>query len=111
MDTVATTPSVLTTDQFKGLQLAVSSCPVTWTESTANGVTTYSCSSSTSLADSPAVGTTKFTAGSLASVNPKSTDHLLLTLSLPTSADNSFQGKSSTLSITFTGSQRTGTNR
>jgi hypothetical protein len=44
-------------------------------------------------------------------VTAKNTDHLVLTLSLPTSADNTFQKQTSALSVSFTGSQKTGTNR
>ena len=39
------------------------------------------------------------------------TDYLSYTISLPTSADNNFQGKSASLSLVFTGTQRTGTTR
>jgi hypothetical protein len=111
MATTATASSILDTDKTNGLQLAVSSCPVKWTEAVVNGVTTYSCTSPTSLAGGSAVGTTNFINGSLASLNGNSTDHLLLSLSLPTSAGDTFQGKTSALSIVFTGSQKTGTNR
>jgi hypothetical protein len=34
-----------------------------------------------------------------------------VTVSLPTSADNTFQAKSSTISYTFTATQRAGTSR
>jgi hypothetical protein len=33
-------------------------------------------------------------------------DYLVFSVSLPTSADNSFQNKSASLSLTFTGTQR-----
>jgi hypothetical protein len=39
------------------------------------------------------------------------TDHLLFSISLPADADNTFQGKSATLSLSFTGIQRSGTAR
>jgi hypothetical protein len=39
------------------------------------------------------------------------TDYLTFAISLPTSADNTFQGKSAALSLTFTGTQRTGSAR
>ena len=47
----------------------------------------------------------------LASLNPGGSDNLVFTISLPTSAGNSFQGLSNTLNLTFTGVQRTGSNR
>ena len=47
----------------------------------------------------------------LNSMTAKTTDYLVVTVSLPTTADNSFQKLSNSLSVTFTGSQATGTNR
>jgi hypothetical protein len=41
-----------------------------------------------------------------ASLNPTGVDNLVFSVSLPTSADNTFQNKSASLSITFTGTQR-----
>jgi hypothetical protein len=110
MNTTAPTSSILDTDQTNGLQLAVQSCSAKWTETVVGGITNYSCTSPTSLANSSAVGRTTFSNG-LASLNGNSTDHLLLTLSLPSGAGDTFQGKTSALSIVFTGSQKTGTNR
>ena len=37
--------------------------------------------------------------------------NLMVTLTLPTSADNTFQGKSSTINFAFTGTQRAATNQ
>jgi len=106
----ATESSVLDTDKANGLQLTVSSCPVAWTETVVNKVATYSCASgATTLAHGPAVASS--TLPTLASVNAKGTDRLVVTLSLPGTAGNEFQGKTSALSISFTGSQKTGTNR
>jgi hypothetical protein len=51
------------------------------------------------------------TLANVASLNPGGTDYLTFSISLPTSADNTFQGKSAALSLTFTGTQRTGTAR
>jgi hypothetical protein len=107
----ATTSSVLDTDKTNGLQLSVKSCPVNWTESVSNGVATYTCSgtATTVVNSGPAVTTAGLT--NVASVNPKGTDHLVITLTLPIGADNAFQGKTSALSVSFTGTQKTGTNR
>ena len=46
-----------------------------------------------------------------ASLTAGATDYLTFAISLPASADNTFQGKSAALSLTFTGTQRTGTAR
>ncbi|MBB3676164.1 TasA family protein [Modestobacter versicolor] len=110
LTSTATTSSVLDTDKTNGLQLTVKSCPVVWTESVVNGVATYTCSgTATTLVSSAAVMNAVLP--NVASLAPKGTDHLVVTLSLPTSADNGFQGKTSALSVTFTGTQQTGTNR
>ena len=45
------------------------------------------------------------------SLTAGATDYLSYTISLPASADNNFQGKSASLSLVFTGTQRTGTTR
>jgi hypothetical protein len=103
LDTAVTsTANVLTSDPINGLQLSVKSCSVAWTGST--------CSTGEKLLGSGPV------AARLPLSNPFSlaagaTDYLAVTISLPTSADNDFQGKSASLSLVFTGTQRTGTAR
>ena len=102
-----TAASVLTTDT-NGLQLTVASCPVAWTETT-TGSGNWTCSTPTTLVSGAAIQNSVLP-------NPKTlavggSDRLLVTVSLPASADNTFQGKTSALSISFTGSQKTGTTR
>jgi hypothetical protein len=110
MTSTATASSLLDTDTANGLQLAIKSCSTPWTESVTAGVATYACSGTTStLVTGPAV--TQPTLSNLASLNPAGIDRLVVTLSLPATADNTFQGKTSSLSLTFTASQKTGTNR
>jgi hypothetical protein len=46
-----------------------------------------------------------------AALNVGGTDYLTFSISLPASADNAFQAKSASLSLTFTGTQRTGSAR
>jgi hypothetical protein len=107
--TVAT-PSVLTTDVTNGLQLAVKACSVAWTQGGTAQAPTYTCSGTERvLGSGPAV--TNFVLSSPASLAAGATDYLTFAVSLPTSADNTFQGKSAALSLTFTGTQRTGTVR
>ena len=110
LNSTATTSSLLDTDKVNGLQLSVKSCSVAWTEALTAGVATYTCSGTTSpIVNAPAATTAL--QPNMASVNPGGTDHLVVTLTLPTSADNTFQGKTSALSVSFTGTQKTGTNR
>ena len=47
----------------------------------------------------------------LSSLTNGQSDNLVVTLSLPTGADNTFQGTSSTISFAFTGTQRTATSK
>jgi hypothetical protein len=101
----ATAPSVLTTDTLNGLQLTLSSCPVAWTQGGTPTAPTYTCSGTpTQISTGPAVGNRSIPTA--ASLTPGGTDHLVYTLTLPTSADNTFQNKSATLSLVFSGVQR-----
>jgi hypothetical protein len=111
MASTATTSSLLDTDKVNGLQLTVKSCPVTWTETVTNGVATYTCSGTTTTVVNSGAAVTSASLNGIASLNAGGTDHLVVTLTLPASADNTFQGKTSALSVSFTGAQKTGTNR
>jgi spore coat-associated protein N len=109
LTTSASPSSLLDTDGTNGLQIAIDKCSQAWTE--AGPPYTYTCGGSTSavlnsraLIGSPiALSNLTLTAGS--------TDHLRVTLTFPSGADNTFQNKSSTVSYTFTGSQRAATDQ
>lgn len=106
----ATVGSILTTDQTNGLQLSVSSCSAAWTQGGTASAPTYTCSgTSTQLMTGPAVNTTSLLG--VNSLNPGGVDHLIFTVSLPSTAGNAFQGQNATLSLVFSGTQRTGTTR
>ena len=99
------TPSILTTDVTNGLQLAVKSCSVAWTQGGTAQAPTYACSGTERLLGSgPAV--TNLALTNPASLVAGATDYLTFAISLPASADNTFQGKTAALSLTFTGTQR-----
>jgi hypothetical protein len=104
----ATKTSLLNTDLTNGLKLSVKSCSTAWTKPTA---TTYACSGVTKqlVNNVPAVGTASLPTP--ASLTAGNTDYLVVTLALPTSAGNQFQGLSSALSLTFGGTQADGTAR
>ncbi len=107
---VATAGSILTTDTVNGLQLSLKSCSVPWTQGGTASAPTYACSGTTqTLTNGPAV--TNYGMINPASLNAGGTDYLVFSISLPTSADNTFQGKTASLSLSFTGVQRTGTAR
>lgn len=109
--TSAATSSLLDTDTTDGLQMTIHRCSVAWTEAGTAPAYTYACSGTTSvvLASTPVVGTNM--ALSNLALAAGSTNNLRVTLSLPSTADNTFQNVSSTIRYTFTATQRAGTNR
>jgi hypothetical protein len=101
----ATASSVLTTNTTHGLQLALKSCTVPWTAGGTAAAPTYTCSGTArDISTGPAVSNRGIPGAN--SLNPGGTDHLVYTISLPTAADNTFQDKSATLSLVFSGTQR-----
>jgi len=107
LNSAATASSILTTDITNGLQLTVKKCSVAWTQGGTAQAPTYTCAGIETLVGSgPAVN--NLAVNGAAALNPGGTDHLTFAISLPASADNSFQGKTASLSLTFTGTQRTG---
>ena len=110
LSSVPTVSSVLTTDITNGLQLTVKKCSVAWTQGGTAQAPTYTCSGTESLVGSGPV-IANMPINSAAALNAGGTDHLTFSISLPTTADNTFQGKTATLSLVFTGNQRTGTAR
>ncbi|MBD0338404.1 MAG: hypothetical protein ICV67_03855 [Thermoleophilia bacterium] len=112
LTTAATVSSLLDTDATNGLKLAIDKCSQAWTESGSSPAFTYTCGGTTStvLGQRPVVGS-ELALANLASVAAGQTDHLRVTLTLPVSAPNAMQGLSSQLTYTFTGTQRTATDK
>jgi spore coat-associated protein N len=101
---------LLDTDTTNGLQMVIDKCSVAWTE--AGPPYTYSCSgSTTTLVASRAVIGSNISLGSLSALTAGGTDHLRVTLTLPSGAGNTLQNQSSTISYAFTGTQRAATNK
>src|SRR5205814_1242190 len=73
---------------------------------------TYTCGGSTSsvLASRAVIGS-NLALSNLSSTTAGSTDHLRVTLTLPSGAGNTLQNQSSTISYAFTGTQRAATNK
>lgn len=111
LTTSATTSSLLDTDATNGLQMIIERCSVAWVEAGVSPAFTYTCAGTTStvLASRAVIGST-LSLSNLTVTTAGNTDNLRLTLSLPSSAGNSFQGLSSTIQYSFTGTQRAGTN-
>jgi hypothetical protein len=110
LSSTATASSILTTDLSNGLQLTVKKCSVAWTQGGTAQAPTYTCSGTeTVLGAGPVV--TNLSLPGASSLNVGGTDYLTFSISLPASADNTFQAKSASLSLVFTGTQRTGSAR
>lgn len=121
VDTTIDPDTVLTTDATNGLQMKIERCTGTvgWTESVTTPYT-YTCDAvlagdnagvrSAVLASRAVIGADLALSG-MQSVTAGSTDDMVVTLSLPTTADNDFQGKSATIEYTFAGTQRNGASK
>jgi spore coat-associated protein N len=95
-----------------GLTVKVDKCSVAWTESGTAPAYTYTCGgTNTSVLAAAAVGNTSSLSGLAALASGSSTDHLLVTLALPTAATNTLQGLSTSITYAFNGTQRTPTNK
>jgi spore coat-associated protein N len=110
LSVTATTSTALDSDPVNGVQLAISACSVAWTESGTSPNFSDSCSGSTStvLAAGPVVRSSA-TLSNLTSLAVGGTAHLELQLTLPATSPSSDQGLTSSLQLTFTGTQRAGT--
>jgi predicted ribosomally synthesized peptide with SipW-like signal peptide len=112
LTTTATASSLLDTDATNGLQMVIDRCSVAWTEAGVAPAYTYTCSGATSsvLASRAVIGA-NLALSNLGALTAGATDHLRMTLTLPASADNTFQNLTSTLQFSFTGTQRAATNQ
>lgn len=112
MTTSASPSSLLDTDTTNGLQVAIDSCSVAWTEAGVSPAFTYTCGGSTSsvLASRAIIGS-GIALSNLSSLTAGSTDHLRVTMTLPGTAGNTFQNITSSITFSFTGTQRTATNK
>lgn len=112
LTTTASPSSLLDTDTTNGLQLVIQACSTTWTESGSSPAYTYTCGGSTStvLASRAVIGSA-MTLSSLTAATAGATDYLLATLTFPSVAGNTLQGLASTITFSFTGTQRAATNK
>jgi spore coat-associated protein N len=110
LTTTASPSSLLDTDTTNGLQMVIDKCSQAWTE--AGPPYTYTCGGTTStvLASRAVIGS-NLALSNLSALTSGATDHLRVTLTLPSAAPNSFQNQSSTITYAFTGTQRAATNK
>jgi spore coat-associated protein N len=110
LTTSASPSSLLDTDTTNGLQMVIDRCSAAWTESGSSPAFSYSCSgSTTTIITSRAVIQSSLAMAGLSALTAAGSDHLRLTLTFPSSAGNTLQGLTSTLTYSFLGTQRNGT--
>jgi spore coat-associated protein N len=112
LTTTASPSSLLDTETTSGLQMVIEKCSVAWTEAGTAPAYTYTCSGTTStvLASRAVIGAS-IALSNLSSLTTGSTDHLRVTVTLPTAAPNTMQGLTSTISYNFVGTQRVAANK
>lgn len=110
--TSATVTSLLDTNVTLGLQLSIDRCSQPWSEAGSSPAFTYTCGGSTTslLSGVPVIQANQTLTG-LNALSAGGSDHLRVTMTLPVLATNLFQNQSSTIGFTFTGTQRTSTNK
>ena len=106
LTTAATVDSLLTSDAANGLQVAIESCTTAWT-AVASAPDTCSGTKSAVLPKSAIIGKGTALTG-LSSITAGAADNLKISTSLPPSANDNFQGLTSTIGFTFDATQRTG---
>ena len=102
--TTATKSSLLDTDAAQGLQMSVQSCSVAWSAGS-----TCSGDARTVLGSGPVVRSSALTAP--LSLVAGATDHLAVTVTLPSAAGDAFRAQTSDLQMVFTAVQRDGAAR
>jgi spore coat-associated protein N len=105
--TTGTTANLLTSDATNGLQLKVDQCSVAWVK--AGGTNDLTCSGTTTpiVAQRAVIGSNLDLGAATTALNAAgATSNLRVTLTVPTAADNTFQGLSNTVNFTFDATQR-----
>jgi predicted ribosomally synthesized peptide with SipW-like signal peptide len=110
LTTTASPSSLLDTDATNGLQMVIDKCSTPWVEAGSSPAFTYTCggTNTTVLASRAVIGSTM--ALSNLTMTAGATDHIRVTLTLPSTAGNTLQAASSTISYAFTATQRAATN-
>jgi spore coat-associated protein N len=115
LTTTAPTTSLLDSDPTNPLQMVVDHCNLPWTESGSSPAFTYACTgtgaTTTTIIASRAIIGSALPMTGLGSLTSGGTDHLRVTLTLPTGAGNTLQGQTSIITYSFLGTQRAATNQ
>lgn len=114
LTTTSSIPNILTSDVVNGLQVGIDKCPVAWT---GTGAGPYTCNSQGTPVQGSAVLAKRAVIGeniplsSLTSTTAGKTDFLRVTLTLPATAGNDFQGKNSSVNFAFNAAIRGSTDK
>jgi spore coat-associated protein N len=112
LTTTASPSSLLDSDATNGLQMVIDKCSVAWTEAGSSPAFAYTCGGTlTTIIPSRAVIGSNLALAGLAALTTGGTDHLRATLTLPSGTGNTFQGLTSTITYSFTGTQRAASNQ
>ena len=107
LTTAGGTANKLTTDTANGLQLAIDQCSTGWTKAANTNELTCSGTVTSIIATRPVVGTNLDLGAATTALNgANAAANLRISLSLPTAADNTFQGLNNTIAFTFDATQR-----
>jgi predicted ribosomally synthesized peptide with SipW-like signal peptide len=108
LTTTGSTANLLTSSISDGLQLAIDQCTGgTWTKGAGNDLTCTNGTVTSILATSPVIGANRDLAAATTALNAAAAkSELRVTLSLPATANNDFQGLSNAITFTFDATQR-----
>jgi spore coat-associated protein N len=107
LTTTGSTANVLTSDATNGLQLKVDQCSVAWVKPAGSNDLTCSGATTVVLAQRAVIGSAVDLPVATTALNGAgAASNLRATLSLPTGADNAFQGLANTVTFTFDATQR-----
>ena len=112
MQITNSTNTALSSNASDGLQIGVRTCPLAWTAtSLSDGGYSYSCAMTpTTVIASEPIGTLEaVTPLPIPAIPVAGAQAIVIAVTLPTSAGNSFQGLNDTLTYTFTATQAQGT--
>jgi len=108
LTTAGTTSNLLTSDATNGLQMKVDQCSVAWVKPANSNDLTCSGTTTNVVAQRAVIGSNLDLGAATTALNAVgATSNLRVTLTLPTAADNTFQGLSNTVNFTFDATQRT----
>ena len=107
VSTAATSNNVLTSDAANGLQMKIDQCSVAWVKPANSDALTCSGTTANVVAQRAVIGSNVDLGAATTALNAAgATSNLRVTLTLPTAADNAFQGLSNTVNFTFDATQR-----